>query len=651
MSNLSLEPVRASGRLSGAVVVAALAASMAVCLLGSWQDFTMPIWFHLRDAGFFIGAGARLAAGEVPYRDFVYAWPPLGPLFMALAFRLFGVNLVAAKLPLAILVGLAVPLTYAWLRTAFARGPALAGALLILLTAPVALRLPYATPQTLAPALFVFLLLARLRADNVMRLTFLAGIGCGVAIGLKHNVGILVGIALWTRLLCGTPYSTLVPAPYNSIARAREWAPMIVRTCATLAALGALAVLAIRIPTAKRTWVITLLPAGTLSVAAAVWAGRTDWRARAPVALSRLALAAVIGGVGIALAVVPWVLWLWRHEALRPFLEYGLLTGREDGTMWAAFYGKAFSPSWPGTGLALCAGAGVLVVVAGYPSRRRHAWMAAGAAWGLVALALHLEGRAGLYLWARYAPTVLIAALALGPWHGTDRNTSPAFHMLVAGAWYSALAFPAATLPHSILSLIPALAVGTALVCAGSGGRTLARPVAFVAVLLALLGSSWVVWGSMLIRPSPSGYRLNALARAPGPHGGTWMPAETADQFADTMAFVDANTPPDGTLVAWPSLALLNVLTARRNPTSLDYFWQGLVGPELEARLLQELRESPPDCVVLDGLPTPVSWAMMERFHPQIGAFIDSRYERRGYAGGFALLVQKPADPPPHPPR
>jgi hypothetical protein len=60
-------------------------------------SFTWLTWGHMAgDAGFDLYAGARLAEGSLPYRDYVYYYGPLVPALLAVDFAVFGATLSAA---------------------------------------------------------------------------------------------------------------------------------------------------------------------------------------------------------------------------------------------------------------------------------------------------------------------------------------------------------------------------------------------------------------------------------------------------------------------------------------------------------------------------------------------------------------------------
>jgi hypothetical protein len=66
-----------------------LAAILVVATWGTWGDLAA-------DTGYDLLAGARLAGGELPYRDYVYYYGPLAPFLLALFYVVGGVGLGSA---------------------------------------------------------------------------------------------------------------------------------------------------------------------------------------------------------------------------------------------------------------------------------------------------------------------------------------------------------------------------------------------------------------------------------------------------------------------------------------------------------------------------------------------------------------------------
>jgi Dolichyl-phosphate-mannose-protein mannosyltransferase len=152
----TVRPVRRLRVAVGADVLAAgglalVAAALLAATWGTWGDLDS-------DTGFDLIAGARVADGELPYRDFTYYYGPLAPLVMGL------VSLAGSGFGPAVALGIAVALaivaaTYALARTLV--GP-LGAFLAAAITAAVAFtpnNYSYVLPHTYAATFGTLLLL------------------------------------------------------------------------------------------------------------------------------------------------------------------------------------------------------------------------------------------------------------------------------------------------------------------------------------------------------------------------------------------------------------------------------------------------------------------------------------------------------------
>lgn len=75
------------------------------------------------DEGIYLACALRMLRGEIPYRDFFYYLPPATPLILSAALRVFGETLWAARIPLAIDVGVLTACTF-WFTARLASLPA-----------------------------------------------------------------------------------------------------------------------------------------------------------------------------------------------------------------------------------------------------------------------------------------------------------------------------------------------------------------------------------------------------------------------------------------------------------------------------------------------------------------------------------------------
>ncbi len=136
---------------------------------------------------------------------------------------------------------------------------------------------------------------------------------------------------------------------------------------------------------------------------------------------------------------------------------------------------------------------------------------------------------------------------------------------------------------------------------------------------------------------------------------------------ASLVEWVEANLPPDATLLVLPEGVMVNYLTRRVNPTRHLNF----VPPEImifgEERILEDLRAQPPDYVVLvhretreyglplfgtDYAPRLLEW-LRDHYEPvaQVGAAPLAPERLEDHRRGFEVLRRRTTDPTPSEPR
>ena len=602
-------------------------------LLGAWQDLTLGLLYHQCDLGNNLLAAQRLLDGEYPYRDFIWVYPPLGLLLTAASFVLLGSSLWAAKVPLALAVALSVFLAYRWLRAAFSREASVAGAAVIVLAAPIALRLPYPLNLTLAPALLAFQQLERLRPGRLVGPAFLAGIGCGLTLGLKHNVGALVGVAILVRLFLVSPFAWTLPlraAPNGTVLRLLSGA----------LATASLVVLIRRFGGSISAILIALLPAALVSLVGGWAAVRTRTGAPAPSSASVLSTCGALAA-GTSLITVPWVLWLWSVDALGPFLGLGLIDFRRADAGWGVLYSTRLGARLPGAEHGYLLAALALALCATLSRRRMVWWVSSVGTLLVLASALAGFGVRACEIALEWGP---LGAVLFALW---VRSATRPFLMACSAAWFLALCYPASTIQHGAIGLAPSLALATAWAFTATRRRWIAR-LAIVGLLGFPLLTGWMEWAGTVLRPTAQGWRFEAPVWMPGPRGGTLVSVEAARELQAVEAAIDALRPGGVPVVAWPSLGIVNFLSARPCATSLHYYWPGYVSPTVERRLIAELERAglPLIALRLSSDPSLGHEAFLTEA-PHLGELLDRRYRPSRKVGPWILLVPRlPAGPP-----
>lgn len=181
--------------MDGAIAAALFVASLL------WFSLTWDRHFELRDEGLLFRFGARVAAGEVPHRDFEDAYGPGAHLLTGLGVKLFDGEILAVRRMLALLKAAAVVLTFAIARFVVPRSFALFASLLALAwwgRQAFNLNVPYAALETVPLCLASLWLLLRALARDSRRAYVAAGIAAGAPILFKQSLGLFdaYGLAL-----------------------------------------------------------------------------------------------------------------------------------------------------------------------------------------------------------------------------------------------------------------------------------------------------------------------------------------------------------------------------------------------------------------------------------------------------------------------
>lgn len=181
--------------------VVALVGVLAVLTWGTWGDLDS-------DTGYDVVAGARVADGEVPYRDFTYYYGPLAPALSGLAALIGGPGFWPA-------VGLGLVVALAIIGATYALARIVAGPLGALLAASITAAvafipdnysyvLPHTGDATLGVLLLLVLLLALWRYASSARSRWLVAVGgcLGLLTLTKPEplAGALVAVAFWLLL-------------------------------------------------------------------------------------------------------------------------------------------------------------------------------------------------------------------------------------------------------------------------------------------------------------------------------------------------------------------------------------------------------------------------------------------------------------------
>ncbi len=203
-SNTALaEPLRRSDAISAALLFAAALA---------WFSLGLGATLQPADEGYMMGQSARVAAGEMPHRDFVDVYGPGTFAVTGLAMRVLGDEILPVRRFVAFLKALAVVFGFLLVRALVPRSFAVCGAVLaIAFWGRVLwnLNAPYASLYTLAIAPAALLLLLAGERRRSLGILVAAGALAGAAVLFKQSLAVFLMtgmvLALWANGMLREP--------------------------------------------------------------------------------------------------------------------------------------------------------------------------------------------------------------------------------------------------------------------------------------------------------------------------------------------------------------------------------------------------------------------------------------------------------------
>ncbi|MEZ5098338.1 MAG: hypothetical protein R3C15_00690 [Thermoleophilia bacterium] len=485
----------------------ALAALLVPLTWGTWGD-------PLRDTGYDLVAGFRVADGQLPYADFTYSSGPLAPLLYGLAAVLGGSTLGPAVALGLVLAGIAVALTYALGRAlAGPVGGFLAGGIALgvaLAPTNMSFVLPHSLSATLAVVTSLGFLVALERHGRGSRAALAVAGACAGLTALTRPefvlavwlaAGAWLALALWRRR-AGLREVALLAGPALAI-------PALVY-----------GLFLTRVPLGELLWE-NLYPRDELAAA-----GNAVLKIHAP--LTAGSFAELAGRLGIYAAGVGALLVL-----------AAVLGGRGRLARWAL-------------GATAVGGIAVLAASAARPETLRYGlefaygWIPAAAILAAVALAWRslrrrdLAGRWSATAQLELAATIVLAVLAAKVYAAflvhTPRPQPAVYAVPVA----------AALLARLHLRTLPGL-------LRAEGARTAA----------AGLGAAWLAFlavaGVGLV--ANDGAAESAVVRGPG--GSLAMAPAEAAVYRQALAAIEERTAPGEPILVAPQQTMLHVLSGR----------------------------------------------------------------------------------------
>jgi hypothetical protein len=597
------------GRLEAVAVAVAAVAMLAVYIWASGY------WIDLIDEGYFVYLGSRVAAGDLPYRDFdTYYTPGIFYLF-AWTFDLFGMTIEPIRVLMSALRVLWALMLYALTRRV-APWPFAMLPFLVIAAVDAAPIFPEPHPSwpSVVATLGTIEVIARHQTGGRRRWLIAAGLLAGIAFAFKQNIGAFAALAIGAYVLMLRP-------------DARAGRLVLMLQAVFAAGLGAAVILLLRPGLDGRLAGALLLPfLATLAVI--VWIAWTRARPEGwTMGLSSILLDAASAGAAFAVVTAAWMvplaLALGLHET-----PWGLFVGNvNQGALVLPFDLPSPAARWA---LPLAIWAPILVALLG----GRREWLSKrllGVAVLLTVAALILPTGVppddglmddpGLYPWLSYFQvefgTLFNYLPALGGWagvamlaHATLKQipSRPLAWYLVAGSLTSLSLYPRVDAIHAMFA-------GPVLLVIGAWGlaivhRTLTRGTN-VAVWLGVYASLMILpiatvlphayWRYVTIvhadprATTPPPYVELGLERAP-----VRVPEFIAASVRGAVEYVQERTPSGEPFFVYPVDPLFYFLADRPNPTRFNHFIAGALTPADLQDVIDDLDRTKPRYVLWD---------------------------------------------------
>lgn len=570
----------------------------ALLLLGlSWRATFIDQGYAATDEGFLQSFGARIAAGDVPYRDFNAGIPPLSFYKEAALLTVLGghYTILAGRWVFALEATLGSICAYLVLRTITARRAAFAWAAPTIFFSVLLYYFPNYTydGEVLLVASLAALVRARRRWSGWgVAAGVLAAGGCLAKTNFVAWVPLVIGVALLASRWRGSGRPSL-PGLEAWPAFAAAFGAVAAAYFAYFASLGAAGSMLAQ-------WSAAARGAAPASPGFLLWQDLPDYLGRADV--MALALAVVAGGFVIGRG--QRLLATWGALLLLAALGAALLLTADPSVYGVIERGNSPRPMLLLLGLDLT----LLLPAAG--------------------IVLAAVGPAAGWEIHRRLPPIELMVLALGLQYLAQFAYAGAIFFYV-GAWL--------TLPVSLQVLAAA---------ARAGSNDVQRLAAAGAV------GAWFVAGSaavihLTVYEDGPRYSLTETFAAPR-LAGVWSRPANVEEVDAVVAAVNAKSRPGDPVLVMPDYPGIYYLTGRTNPTRTMWFNPSVMTPQVGADAVKALAARPPRVVLLQHHRawdvarqlTPVDYEGNPGWAP-IYLWITAHYRPAGEAGDLAIMVPR----------
>ncbi|GAB4350082.1 MAG: hypothetical protein Kow0099_33440 [Candidatus Abyssubacteria bacterium] len=684
---LIFESIRAKAYLLAFFIVAG-----TYCVLTSWVDPTFPITFP--DFGLELYISERTYSGVTPYLGFWQIWAPAAYYVGALAFKLFGVSILSARVLYAIVNVVSAALLFLASRRIAPKPLAFAVAVVFLIWSSVNANIPYSGWFAICSGMGAMLALIKAHETPANRhlWTIAAGVLLGLTFAFKQQIGGLTSLAAAVVLATGV-YMTAS----RSTRPKAESAPLF-RHLAAVLFLGILAPGYLALPALLSeqvhaaglsldiryfaVFIVPLLMVNTfalwLIIRSLARNDASDYR----MLIRRMVAGETALAGGFAATVAPWFLYFSHKMGWREFYTFITVSDPILSDFKRAYlHAGRLSPLNAADALLLvvtCLVGVTVAVLSVAGASRKKLLLAAAAAFGLLAGVFACFWTAGIspVLLLHASPVlvaVLLLTLGLRSKTGFDEpaNSNERFVVLsltLFSVYSSFSLFIYSDIGHYSMVVLPWLALIGWLLhvlfrrCAGlmvnpGFSSRLRRAGVFLGISLPFL----IVYVGI---PAASFYRsygwnVNSVRRCSfetdmtGPlfaklemeRGGIYINRCFREQMEAVVSHIMSTTAEDDYVFGAPSTTMFNFLTGRRYPSRHCYYLFDFLPKQEERELCRELEEKQPKYFIYDTI-KPHSKTMRFRAgiffrnYPLLDEYISRNYEFQERFGRFYLFTR-----------
>lgn len=621
--------------------------------------------WNLADAGQTYNSAVSALEGKVPYRDFNYQWGPYALYLNVLVFKVLGIKISSVRLLLTVTVILITSLTFLLGRRFLPSLYAFLSAFIVHITLLQNTLVPYANIYCIATGLASLYLSVEYCRTRKNYLVSMAGLLCGVSLGLKFSAGLYI--------TAGTIMALLVADGQYQAWAHRVSGKLKFPLAATLisAFLVANAIFLIRAHLNVKYFTLFIVPIliacfGVLKVQGQFEAGAPLEESRQRFWKSLLRL-----GVGVFAGSLPWTGFYLAIFNPARFFHHVIGSAIEHSKHIFLPYPEAEETTVHLAGYALCLILGVwLAKMRGYT---KYIWImvlafAAACMWTLRIYFRPAEWLSiititnNITFFLSPAVAILSSLVAISSLNAkakarnileTDARILPVVSYQV---FFFLVAYPHTEFTHlswscptTMILLFFLLERVRILVVQGwpshmrkSLGRAAGWTLTLSLPALIILAKLFPLFAAFYrVSPDLTHWVPKEYVKLEGERGGVYEFVESAEQIEAVDRFIQANTSEGDYLFEFPT-TFFYYYSQRKNPSKWDYFYPGL-NSDKQGEIIRELEEKEPRFAIMYD--NPYGWmftySKITKSYPKLGHYISRNYDTAQQIGYFKIMRRK----------